>query len=158
MEVEIFSTGSNNILGGLGMKNFTKLLTVLAGVALCAIILAVPAKAMTAEDAANKARWEADQRAHTKEVTRQLAAYNAENAANMARWVADRNAHEALFAQQVANNAKETARIKKEIVTNYTELSKFNPAFKSMIAPAVADYEKAMAAAIAAQVAADALK
>ncbi len=140
------------------MKNFTKVLTALAGIALFAIILAVPVKAMTAEDAANKARWEADQREHTKEVTRQLAAYNAENAANMARWVADRNAHEALFAQQVANNAKETARIKKEIVTNYTELSKFNPSFKSMIAPAVADYEKAMAAAIAAQMAADALK
>lgn len=49
------------------------------------------------------------------------------------------------YLDGVIFNLNETARIKKEIVTNYTYLSQFNPAFRDKIPQAQADYEKAVA-------------
>lgn len=49
------------------------------------------------------------------------------------------------YLDGVIFNLNETARIKKEVVTNYTYLSQFNPAFRDLIPQAQADYEKAVA-------------
>lgn len=49
------------------------------------------------------------------------------------------------YLDGVIFNLNETARIKKEIVTNYTYLSQFNPAFRDKIPQAQADYDEAVA-------------
>lgn len=49
------------------------------------------------------------------------------------------------YLDGVIFNLNETARIKKEIVDNYTYLSQFNPAFREKIPQAQADYDKAVA-------------
>lgn len=49
------------------------------------------------------------------------------------------------YLDGVIYNLNETARIKKEIVDNYTWLSQFNPSFRDKIPQAQADYEKAVA-------------
>lgn len=49
------------------------------------------------------------------------------------------------YLDGVIFNLNETARIKKEIVTNYTYLSQYNPAFRDKIPQAQADYDKAVA-------------
>ena len=49
------------------------------------------------------------------------------------------------YLDGVIYNLNETARIKKEIVTNYTELAKVNPYFATLIPAAEQDYEKAVA-------------
>lgn len=49
------------------------------------------------------------------------------------------------YLDGVIFNLNETARIKKEVVDNYTYLSQFNPAFKDKIPQAQADYDKAVA-------------
>lgn len=49
------------------------------------------------------------------------------------------------YLDGVIYNLNETARIKKEVVDNYTYLSQFNPAFKDKIPQAQADYDKAVA-------------
>ena len=43
-------------------------------------------------------------------------------------------------------NLKETERIKKEVVDNYTNLSKVNPTYAAMLPQATADYNAAVAA------------
>lgn len=48
------------------------------------------------------------------------------------------------YLDGVIFNLNETARIKKEIVTNYTYLSQFNPAFRDKIPQAQADYNEAV--------------
>lgn len=48
------------------------------------------------------------------------------------------------YLDGVIFNLNETARIKKEIVTNYTYLSQFNPAFRDKIPQAQDDYDKAV--------------
>ena len=103
-------------------------------------------EAQAAENAKNQARWQADQEAQAALYASQVAAYNAENAKNQARWLADQEAQIKLFATQKLNNLKETARIKKEIVTNYVELSKVNPSFAGKIPSAMEDYEAALEA------------
>lgn len=49
------------------------------------------------------------------------------------------------YLDGVIFNLNETARIKKEVVTNYTYLSQFNPAFRDKIPQAQADYDEAVA-------------
>lgn len=49
------------------------------------------------------------------------------------------------YLDGVIFNLNETARIKKEVVDNYTYLSQFNPAFRDKIPQAQADYDKAVA-------------
>lgn len=49
------------------------------------------------------------------------------------------------YLDGVIFNLEETARIKKEVVTNYIYLSQFNPAFRDKIPAAQADYDKAVA-------------
>lgn len=49
------------------------------------------------------------------------------------------------YLDGVIYNLNETARIKKEVVDNYTYLSQFNPAFRDKIPQAQADYDKAVA-------------
>ena len=49
------------------------------------------------------------------------------------------------YLDGVIFNLNETARIKKEVVDNYTYLSQFNPAFRNKIPQAQADYDKAVA-------------
>lgn len=49
------------------------------------------------------------------------------------------------YLDGVIYNLNETARIKKEIVDNYTWLSQFNPSFRDKIPQAQKDYEKAVA-------------
>lgn len=49
------------------------------------------------------------------------------------------------YLDGVIFNLNEIARIKKEVVDNYTYLSQFNPAFRDKIPQAQADYDKAVA-------------
>lgn len=49
------------------------------------------------------------------------------------------------YLDGVIFNLNETARIKKEIVTNYTELAKVNPYFKTLLPNAIKDYTEAVA-------------
>lgn len=49
------------------------------------------------------------------------------------------------YLDGVIYNLNETARIKKEIVDNYTWLAKVNPSFTDKIPQAQADYDKAVA-------------
>lgn len=49
------------------------------------------------------------------------------------------------YLDGVIFNLNETARIKKEVVDNYTYLSQFNPTFRDKIQQAQADYDKAVA-------------
>ena len=44
----------------------------------------------------------------------------------------------------VVYNLEEVARIKKEVVTNYTELAKINPYYARFIPDAIQDYQKAV--------------
>ena len=47
------------------------------------------------------------------------------------------------YLDGVIFNLNETARIKKEVVTNYTELAKVNPYFNTLLPKAIKDYEEA---------------
>ena len=49
------------------------------------------------------------------------------------------------YLDGVIFNLNETARIKKEIVINYTELAKVNPYFQTLLPSAIKDYETAVA-------------
>ena len=49
------------------------------------------------------------------------------------------------YLDGVIFNLQETARVKKEIVTNYTELAKVNPYFQTLLPKAIKDYEDAVA-------------
>ena len=49
------------------------------------------------------------------------------------------------YLDGVIYNLQETVRIKKEIVTNYTNLAEVNPYFKSLLPNAIKDYEEAEA-------------
>ena len=49
------------------------------------------------------------------------------------------------YLDGVIFNLNETARIKKEVVTNYTQLAKVNPYFNSLLPGAIKDYETAVA-------------
>ena len=49
------------------------------------------------------------------------------------------------YLDGVIYNLNETVRIKKEIVTNYTELAKVNPYFMTLLPNAIKDYENAVA-------------
>lgn len=48
------------------------------------------------------------------------------------------------YLDGVVYNLEEVARIKKEVVTNYTELAKVNPMYAQYIPSAVKDYETAL--------------
>ena len=48
------------------------------------------------------------------------------------------------YLDGVIFNLNETARVKKEIVTNYTELAKVNPYFNTLLPKAIKDYEDAV--------------
>ena len=48
------------------------------------------------------------------------------------------------YLDGVVYNLEEVARIKKEVVTNYTELAKHNPYYATLIPSAVKDYETAL--------------
>ena len=48
------------------------------------------------------------------------------------------------YLDGVIFNLNETARIKKEIVTNYTKLAEVNPYFKTLLPNAIKDYEEAV--------------
>lgn len=47
------------------------------------------------------------------------------------------------YLNQVVLNRKETKRIKREVLTNYKNLSKVNPSFKDLIPAAKAEFDKA---------------
>ena len=49
------------------------------------------------------------------------------------------------YLDGVIFNLQETARVKKEIVTNFTELAKVNPYFQTLLPKAIKDYEDAVA-------------
>lgn len=48
------------------------------------------------------------------------------------------------YLDGVIYNLNETARIKKEIATNYTELAKVNPYFQTLLPNAIKDYTEAV--------------
>lgn len=72
--------------------------------------------------------------AHVAVVEAQLKAYEKDRANNYL-----------LYLDRVIYNLDEVVRIKKEIVTNYTWLSQYNPYYATLIPTAQADVEKAQA-------------
>jgi pyrroline-5-carboxylate reductase len=50
------------------------------------------------------------------------------------------------YLNKVVVNLKETERIKKEVVDNYTNLSKVNPTYAAMLPQAMAEYNTAVLA------------
>lgn len=72
--------------------------------------------------------------AHVKVVETQLKNYERERADNYLKYL-----------DGVIYNLNETVRIKKEIVTNYTWLSQYNPQFGAMVPAAQADLAQAQA-------------
>lgn len=86
---------------------------------------------------------------HAATVMNQLQRYNKAEAENYVDYL-----------NKVVINLKETERIKKEVVDNYTNLSKVNPTYAAMVPQAMVEYNAAVAArmqaeANAAQAAAD---
>ena len=140
------------------MKKLAKLIVITSALT---ILCAVPAMAEEITDpktVKTEAQFQKEIADHQAEVTRQLNALTAS--------MADKNAaaqHAALVANQlqkynraeadnyinylnkVVINMKETERIKKEVVDNYTNLSKVNPTYAAMIPQAVNDYNVAVA-------------
>ena len=72
---------------------------------------------------------------HTAAVVSQLQRYNKAEADNYVNYL-----------NKVVINLKETERIKKEVVDNYTNLSKVNPTYAAMLPQAMVDYNTAVAA------------
>ena len=72
--------------------------------------------------------------AHVQVVEQQLASYEKDRANNYL-----------LYLDRVIYNLNETVRIKKEIVTNYTWLSQYNPYYATLIPAAQQDVVKAEA-------------
>ncbi|MCR5108209.1 MAG: hypothetical protein K6B28_08585 [Lachnospiraceae bacterium] len=134
------------------MKNITR---ILAAMAVVCLAVTVPVKADLASE---------------------QAAFNSMMAQIQARDAAANAAHQALYDQQRINNIvadaqnysnylyqvvvndTETTRIKKEIVDNYTALSRVNPQFGALIAPATVDYNNALAKQMADKAHADKVK
>ena len=56
------------------------------------------------------------------------------------------------YLKGIVNNKKEAERIKKEIVANYTDLSKVNAQYVAMVDTANADYQAAIADCLAAEI------
>lgn len=77
---------------------------------------------------------------HAAVVTSQLQRYNRAEADNYINYL-----------NKVVINLKETERIKKEVVDNYTNLSKVNPTYAAMLPQAMADYNTAVAARVQAE-------
>ncbi len=77
---------------------------------------------------------------HIAVVNSQLQRYNKDEANNYINYL-----------NKVVINLKETERIKKEVVDNYTNLSKVNPTYAAMLPQAMADYNTAVAARIQAE-------
>ena len=98
------------------------------------------------------ASHQADVQKQVNAVTAQMADKNA--AAQQAAVVADQiknyNRAEAdnylNYLKKAIVNLKETERIKKEVVDNYTNLAKVNPQYAAMLPQAMNDYNAAVAA------------
>lgn len=71
---------------------------------------------------------------HAAVVNAQLQRYNRAEADNYINYL-----------NKVVINLKETERIKKEVVDNYTNLSKVNPTYAAMVPQAMVDYNTAVA-------------
>ena len=141
------------------MKKLSKLFVVTAAVT---VMCAVPAMAAEVTDPAKItteaqlismiASHQADVQKQVNAVTAQMADKNA--AAQQAAVVADQiknyNRAEAdnylNYLKKAIVNLKETERIKKEVVDNYTNLAKVNPQYAAMLPQAMNDYNAAVAA------------
>ena len=77
---------------------------------------------------------------HAATVMNQLQRYNRAEADNYINYL-----------NKVVINLKETERIKKEVVDNYTNLSKVNPTYAAMVPQAMVDYNAAVAARMQAE-------
>ena len=77
---------------------------------------------------------------HAATVVSQLQRYNKAEADNYINYL-----------KQVVINMKETERIKKEVVDNYTNLSVANPTYAAMVPQAMVDYNTAVAARVQAE-------
>ena len=140
------------------MKKFSKLLVISAALT---VIFAVPAMTQEVTDpatimteaqlistlAAHQSTVEAQVNALTGQMANKGAA--AQQAAAVAAQVKSYNRAEAdnylNYLNKAIVNLKETERIKKEVVDNYTNLAKVNPSYAAMLPAATADYNKAVA-------------
>ena len=141
------------------MRKFTKTIIVTAALT---VLLAIPVMAQEVTDpktVKTEAQLQKEIADHQQVVMTQLNALTAT--------MADKNAaaqHAAVVMNQLKNynraeadnyinylnkviiNLKETERIKKEVVDNYTNLAKVNPTYAAMLPQATADYNAAVAA------------
>ncbi len=146
------------------MSKFTKMLVITAALT---VFCAVPVMAQEVTDpktVITEAQFEKTLLEHQQAVNTQLNAVTSS--------MADKNAaakHAALVASQlqkynraeadnyinylnkVVVNLKETERIKKEVVDNYTNLAKVNPTYAAMVPQATVDYNTAVAARMQAE-------
>lgn len=141
------------------MRKITKLLVVTAALTL---LTAVPAMAQEVTDPKTImteqqfmkqiADHQAVVQAQVNSVTNSMADKNAAamQAATAANDLKKYNRSEAdnylNYLKKAIVNLKETERIKKEVVDNYTNLAKVNPSYAAMLPQAVNDYNAAVAA------------
>lgn len=139
------------------MRKISKLLVISAALT---VLFAVPAMAEEITDPAKiitEAQFMANIAAHQNTVATQVKALTdsmadknaaAQQAALVANEVQRYNRAEAdnylNYLNKAIINLKETERVKKEVVDNYTNLAKVNPTYAAMIPQAVADYNKAV--------------
>ena len=140
------------------MKKFSKLVVISAALS---VVFAVPAMAQEVTDPATittEAQFISTLAAQQSTVETQLNSITSSmadkgaasrHAADVAAQVKNYNRAEANnyidYLSKAIVNLKETERIKKEVVDNYTNLSAVNPSYAAMLPQAMADYNKAVA-------------
>ena len=146
------------------MSKFSKILVITAALT---VLSAIPVMAAEVTDPAKvitEAQFEKTLADHQQVVARQLNAVTSS--------MADKNAaarHQAAVMSQlqrynraeadnyinylnkVVINLKETERIKKEVVDNYSNLAKVNPTYAAMVPQAMVDYNNAVMARVQAE-------
>ena len=141
------------------MRKLSKLLVITTALT---VIFAVPAMAQEITDPATiktEAQLISELTAHQSTVETQLQAITssmadknaaAQHAATVHDQLKKYNRDEAdnylTYLDKAIINLKETERIKKEVVNNYSNLSSVNPTYAAMVPAAMADYNNAVAA------------
>ncbi len=140
------------------MKKFTKVLTAAAIISALCVVPAFAQEVTDPKSVVTEAQLNQTLAAHQAVVQGQVdyicnSMADKDAAARHAAVVADQvkkyNRSEAAnyidYLKKVNVNLKETERIKKEVVDNYTNLSKVNPSYAAVIPQAQNDYNKAVA-------------
>ena len=141
------------------MSRITRLLVLVAALTVFCTIPVMAQEVTDPKSVITEAQFEKALMDHQQVVARQLNSVTssmadkkaaAQHAATVANQLQKYNRAEAdnyiNYLNKVVINLKETERIKKEVVDNYTNLSKVNPTYASMVPQAMLDYNNAVIA------------